>query len=150
MNMKNATKKLLESYFGKSLMNMDGLFEVLEKTGNTEIALELMLGTYQQPEIPKQSIVRPRYGNEKVTATFLSYDKWEDKVSFNYTVVESIYRYFDNDVDPATITYENIAQLGDLNYSGRQRIERQHPDGKTKVEESSTELYYWLEGAKGL
>jgi len=54
--------------------SLDALSEVLNKTGNTEIASQLLCGTYREPKI------KSKKGNK----VFVSYDKWDRSVQYSY------------------------------------------------------------------
>ncbi|MVM36519.1 hypothetical protein GO730_00665 [Spirosoma sp. HMF3257] len=102
--MTNAVKKIVRSYFGKIEISMDGLMEIMEKTGNADVALDLLLGTYETPAIPKESEWAGHL------TTFQSYDKWEDKVHFSYLAPDRENIWIDRNVDKELITPENYKE----------------------------------------
>lgn len=59
------------------------LIEVLEKTGNPTVAVQILDGTYQEPKFCKEdrASVPDRDGNRK-QCVFISYDKWTDIVEY--------------------------------------------------------------------
>lgn len=59
-------------------INLDNLIEVLEATGNSMVATEIMLGIYDMPNIPLVTTSRNR------KRTFKSYNKFANVVEFDY------------------------------------------------------------------
>ena len=103
--MTNAVKKIVRTYFGKPEISIDGLMEILETTGNADVALDILLGTYQAPDLPEKSIAWAGYD-----CTFVWYDKWTDEVHFTYFAPSTKSYWVDKSVDISTLNAENIKQ----------------------------------------
>ncbi|WP_338871669.1 hypothetical protein WBJ53_26000 [Spirosoma sp. SC4-14] len=99
-----AVKKIIKAYFGKTEIDINGLIEIIEKTGNADVALEMLLGTYEQPEIPNESFISVH------KCTFGSFDKWTNNVSYTYVGPEYDHIYINKDVDPKSLTPENYKE----------------------------------------
>ena len=65
--------------------DIQSLNEVLNQTGNPTVAVQILNGTYQDPEIctGDRASVPDKEGNIK-QFIFVSYDKWTDEVSYTY------------------------------------------------------------------
>lgn len=65
--------------------DIQSLNEVLNQTGNPELAVQILNGTYQEPEIDQsdRSSVPDKEGNRH-QYLFCSYNKWKDEVSYTY------------------------------------------------------------------
>lgn len=57
------------------------LMEVLNQTGNPTVAIEMLNGTYQEPDICTGDKVKLNNKGEGVKACFRSYDRFKDKVT---------------------------------------------------------------------
>jgi hypothetical protein len=64
-------------------VELQDLLTVLGKTGNTEIAIQILKGTYQEPEFDKsdKASLPDKEGKIKRYA-YISYDIWEDNVHY--------------------------------------------------------------------
>ena len=71
---------------GFSASVIDAVYEVAIATGNTEVAINKLLGFYEVPGIAKQSDV---YADD-VVCTFKSYNPFRDVVFYSYTVIKRI------------------------------------------------------------
>jgi len=57
------------------------LMDVLNQTGNPTVAIEILNGTYQAPEICTGDKVKLNHKSENVKVCFRSYDRFTDKVT---------------------------------------------------------------------
>lgn len=74
-------KAALAAKFNAS--DVDVMLEVANQTNNPEVAVELMLGIYQQPDVnftPHPDAKSQDHPN----MMFERYDKWTDKVHYTY------------------------------------------------------------------
>jgi len=79
--MKTIMKAALTAKFNAS--DVDAMLEIANATPNPEVAVELMLGIYQQPDVnftPHPDAKSQDYPN----MMFEKYDKWSDKVHYTY------------------------------------------------------------------
>lgn len=102
--MKTVQKKLISGYFAKHSIDPERLLEVIEATGNPEVAMEILLGCYEQPAIP----LKARYG--KAEYTFKSFDRWKNEVNCFSVVQERLYIWIGKDVDEKLITAANYKE----------------------------------------
>lgn len=57
------------------------LMDVLNQTGNPTVAIEILNGTYQTPDICTGDRVKLNHKSENVKVCFRSYDRFTDKVT---------------------------------------------------------------------
>ena len=67
--------------------DVDALLEIISKTENPEVAAELLLGVYEQPEI--NLAVHPDYSPSQQNKMFIRYDKWRGRVYYSYLYVRT-------------------------------------------------------------
>lgn len=65
----------------------NAILELLIASGNATIALESLLGLYEEPEISLTPISELGYGNRKLI-TFESYNKFKDEVTYKYCIAK--------------------------------------------------------------
>ena len=139
--MKTAQKKLISGYFSKHSIDPERLLEVIEATGNPEVAMEILLGCYEQPQIP----LKARYG--KAEYTFKSFDRWKNEVNCFCVAPERKYIWIGKDVDENLITAANYQEYEILDtavpYKGIYVS-----TGKMVEEQTKFTLSEWLEYAK--
>lgn len=85
--------------------SVDVLMDVIAATPNPELATEMLLGIYEEPivfENPCDEFLSRGEANVK----FLSYNKWTDSVTYEYTPRKSKYGYFLRDL-PESERYAN-------------------------------------------
>ena len=90
--MNNLLKYALESKFGKDA-NIEEVLEVITATGNATVAVEKMLGIYEEPNLPKE-VVAKRYSNDGDVCTLESFNPFKGEVTFTSLKKKSEYRYF--------------------------------------------------------
>jgi len=62
------------------------LMEVLNQTGNSTVATQILNGTYEEPRFDRSDRASVPDKDGKVRQFFfVSYDKWKDEVHYNYT-----------------------------------------------------------------
>ena len=81
---------------------IDVLLEVVNATENPQIAIELLLGIYEEPYIAK-CVDHPQKG----ILTFTEYDKIKDKVYYSYQKKKTKSIYVDKNVDESIIDVFN-------------------------------------------
>jgi hypothetical protein len=106
--MNKVIKVALESKFpSQKGYGIDHLLEVIGATPNPTIATEILLGIYEEPLIPHKKVIHKNDGE----LTFISYDKWLDKVDYSYKVIETKNAYFPKSIDKSEVTLENFDTL---------------------------------------
>ena len=87
-------------------ISVNNLLTVIYNTPNAEIAMEMVLGIYEQPEI--EQVVCSEKG---VKYTFESYNVFDQEVRYSYSKNKSINIYVGKDVDKTQITHENYQEF---------------------------------------
>lgn len=106
--MNKVIKVALESKFpSEKGYGINRILEVIEATPNPTIATEILLGIYEEPVIPHKRVIHKNDGE----LTFVSYDKWRDRVDYSYEVAETKNAYFPKSIDKSEITLENFDKL---------------------------------------
>lgn len=103
--MTSAQKKLIKGYFSKNPIDVEALLQVLEATGNSEHAIEVLLGCYEAPNIPLKGKDR------KTIYTLNRFDAWTGKVHVTYEGPKEISTWFKPDVDMNTINQSNYKEF---------------------------------------
>lgn len=65
--------------------NIYSLLEVVQATPNPELAMNILLGTYEEVSVPVTGPTEV-YPNEQ-EKTLVSYDKWQNRVQYTYQVI---------------------------------------------------------------
>jgi len=119
-------------------LSPEGLLEVVKGTVNPRLAIELLCGLYEEPTFAPVKI-----SPEGEEYTFKSYDKWEDKVMFNYKRKETRSGYFAAGVKEADVTMENFDQLVEQGRSAENRVYLSIRTGETFTDYGYCSLYDW-------
>jgi len=72
------TLQLAVEYLQNAGISSKGLIEVILKTGNSELAMQVLADKYKTPNLPKQVKLK------ESVCTMISYDPWENQVFYNY------------------------------------------------------------------
>ena len=94
-------KAALESKY--PTVSVDDLLTVIYATPSAEIAMELMLGIYEHPEL-LTNVISPTSGN-KLTLTH--YDMFARTVSYSYEENKKLHIYIERNANKEDINYEN-------------------------------------------
>ena len=84
--------------------SIDALIEVVGSTPNPRLALDILLGLYEELVLDKYAVLD---GKE---CTLVSYDKWTDSVQYKYTRNKQKYIYLPKDFDTSVITADNYTE----------------------------------------
>ena len=84
---------------------IDALLEIANATENPKIAIEMLLGVYEQPYIANY-VEHP----DKGALTFKQYDKFKDKVYYTYARKKQVGIYVDKTVDQSLINADNYKE----------------------------------------
>jgi hypothetical protein len=107
--MNNLERKLIELTF--PTLNADALMEITSATPNGRVAIEILCGIYIEPVF-----VQDKLTSDDVARTFMSYDKWNEQITYKYQEEETVYEYFPKSVDKGSITLDNYKSLA-CNYN---------------------------------
>lgn len=136
---KNILLAALRSVFSATEEELNSLLEVVNATPNSEMAMEKLLGTYQEIDIPTTSM-STSYG----VLTLTKYDPWNKIVDYTKQVQKEITIYV-ADNNQEIITVENY-QDHRVPY-GRNTKRVQVTLNVYETREDSCSLSWWLEGA---
>jgi len=135
-------KAALESkYHGVSV---NDLLTVIYATPSAEIAMELMLGIYEHPEL-ETDVISP---NNVVKFTLTHYNMFERTVSYSYEENKKIHIYFEKGVNKDLITHENYLDYKQQ-YSSSKDLDSMYvimPE--MEKNNSSMDLFTWNKCAK--
>lgn len=92
----------LSTKFGKDIEN---IMEIITATPNPQVATEVLLGLYSEPEIENRNELMHNEDSDKMDIMFTSYDKYTDEVSYQYYPIEKKFAWFKHGDD---ITEANI------------------------------------------
>lgn len=102
--MNKILKALLETKFPTA--NVNAFLEVIGATPNPELATEILCGLYEEAVIKhKFTLVK---GN---IYSFVSYNKWNDKVTYSYDEPETRGGYFPENINKEDVTIDNFDKL---------------------------------------
>ena len=79
---------------------MEALEQVLNATPNPEVAIELLLGVYEQPKINE---IPAEFNINHQNIEFVSYDKFKDEVTYRYQYASTKYHWFAKEVKEFTV-----------------------------------------------
>ena len=114
------------------------LMEVIGATPNPEMAAEILLGIYVQPELP-HAVVNAQ-GLEK-TAVHIDY--WNSDITYTYDEEVRKHMYIDKDADKSLITMDNYKEY-ERDYDKGNITSFSLPTGKIKQKRSFCSFGDWL------
>lgn len=135
--------KIIEKLLTVTFPNVDtnSLLEIVSATPNPELATEILCGLYEEPKLPTK--VQETSGDKK-ELTFLSYDKWNDKVHYSYIREKTISGYFPKGTIKDDITLENFKEKQQDWKSGQDMINISLKTGETVLDNSYCSSNLWL------
>lgn len=105
--MKNITKYALQGILPNTRPEtIDRLVEIVEATPNPELALDMLAGEYATPTFPKTTT-----SDKGVVRTFLSYNPWNDRISYSFEQQKKVQIYLKDGVNPEDVTPENYKEM---------------------------------------
>jgi len=132
--MENIIKVALLSKF--SAEALPSVMEVINATPNPLMATEILLGTYEQPEIPETTVYKDK------VRTLKSVDYWLDQVHYTYEVAETKGFYIHEDTDKDQVTIENYKEF--MIDRTQNAVWINIPTGKTSISSSYCSIDSWL------
>ena len=136
--MEKIIKIALEAKFpGIDLTN---LLDVLNATGNAVVATEVLLGIYEEPNIPEHALLY------KTPATFVSFDKYKEEVRYSEDTFTTKSLYFDSE-ELANECVEYDPSMGRDSYHRKPGDFRK--EFQISIKEFNTiDLKVWMEGSE--
>ena len=98
----------LMSKFGTE--SVDKIMEVVCATPNPEMAVEILLGIYEETKLESVVVYRGVKGQEQFR-TLMSVDFWKNEVHYQYNAEITKYIYIHKDTDRSLITPENYTEF---------------------------------------
>jgi hypothetical protein len=96
-------------------VSVDDLLTVIYNTPSAEVAMELMLGIYEHPEL-ETDVISSNSGNR---LTLTNYDMFAKTVSYSYEENKKVHIYFEKGIDRTLITHENYLEYKQQYSSGK-------------------------------
>jgi len=131
--MNNLEKELIRMKFPN--IDVNSVLEILEATGNTRVATEILCGIYQNPKVKK------KIEDRGSIFTFISFNKWLDEVKYSYEVEDLKSGYFDKSINLEEISLENWEDY-DTGYSS-DKVSHSLKTGVMKYRESTMSIERW-------
>jgi len=103
--------------FMNTNMNVDSILEVCYNTQNVDVALQLLLGIYELPELEEKVVDK----NGRVL-TITEINKFERRVYCSYIKNRTENFYFTKGIDVSTLNFENYEQFKRSWSSGEELI----------------------------
>lgn len=135
-------KAALESKY--PTVSVDDLLTVIYATPSAEIAMELMLGIYEHPEL-LTNVISSTSGN-KLTLTH--YDMFGRTVSYSFEENKRIHIYLEKCVIQAKITHENYLDYKQEYSSSKDLTSMYVTLPEMEKKNASMDLYAWNKCAK--
>lgn len=129
-------QKLLEVTY--PAINTESLLEIVGATPNPEIATEILCGLYVEPTIIHKMVVSEREG----VLTFMSFDKWNNRVNYSYLQKDTKTSYFPKGTKVSDVTMENFDSLK-VSSSHEDAVYLNIPTGTVSKRTSYTSLEGW-------
>lgn len=85
--------KIIIAALASAKPTVEQLLEIINATGNVEVATEVILGVYEQPAIEPEC---KRVSESEVSIEFISFDKFTNTVTFSYNRVNTMKRFIPN------------------------------------------------------
>jgi hypothetical protein len=121
-------------------VDINNLMEIIAATPNPEIATEIMCGIYIEPNIGSHTRVQHR---DRGICTFISYDKWNDELKYEYQQQETKGAYFPKGTLKEDINMENFNSLKVS--SSNDSVWYHIPTGNMIQQKGSTSFSSWME-----
>ena len=117
------TNKIMElaltSRFPKE--DISNIVRVASATGNAEVAIELLLGLYEEPFVPQHPKNKENVSNQAISCEKTGYDIFKDEVSFDLVTPKNKTVYYDGSIyskEDAKIAYSILKATDDAKSKG--------------------------------
>lgn len=149
---------------------MEGVLEIVHATPNPEVAVEILLGIYEEPKLPVSPVNVKNFDSTKRNIVLSGYDKFNELVSYKYYTMKTVSgwvmncndakpekilsnkRYVEDAVrdinagltlklDPTVFTDNHTYHTFDI------ELEKDS-EGNPKLYSGQCELYTWLDGER--
>jgi hypothetical protein len=126
-------------------ISVENLMEIINVTPNPEIATQILCGLYVEPYYAAYSrLGHTDKDNNHVICELLSYNKWDNYVSYEYQQDEIIVLYLPKDLDKSLVTLDNYK---DYKVSWSKDVQSLRLfTGITAMQKGTTDLENWNKG----
>ena len=121
--------------------SIDALMEVVGSTPNPRLALDILLGVYEELVLSKYAELDGK------DCTLVSYDKWTDTVQYTYTRNKQKYIYLPKDFDTSVITADNYTEYA-VSYSNNNTRSFYVDLPETEEVKGTTNSRRWIDNPK--
>lgn len=129
---------LLEIKFPNA--NIDAIMEILAATPNMELATEILCGLYVEKSV--KGHVRVQHKDRGVL-TFVSYNKWDNNISYSYVETLSQGAYFPKGTKKEDVTIETLESMK-CSSNTSDCVYLYIPTGKTAERKSTMLFEEWM------
>jgi hypothetical protein len=130
---------LLEIKFPNA--NIDAILEILAATPNMELATEILCGLYVEKSVNGHVRVQHK---DKGVCTFVSYNKWDNNVSFAWVENLTQGAYFPKGTKKEDVTIETLESMK-CSSNNPDVVYLYIPTGKTRDNKGSMLFEDWME-----
>lgn len=120
--------------------NIDAILEIVSATPNPTLALNIILGIYQEPTLKNTSVINNNL------CTLVNYDKWEGRVNYKYETNKKVHIYIDKTVDKTLITADNYKDYKIESWKEDVTVSHWVKLPEIIIEKNYTDLSTWLNG----
>lgn len=129
---------LLEIKFPNA--NINAIMEILAATPNMELATEILCGLYVEKSVNGHVRVQHK---DKGVLTFVSYNKWDNNISYSYVENLTQGAYFPKGTKKEDVTIETLESMR-CSSNTSDCIYLYIPTGKTRESKSTMQFEDWM------
>lgn len=133
--MKTLTEIALSTRFKKT--DIPAILEIAGATPNPEMALNILMGLYKEPVLPKKIIY------DGIERTAVRIDHWHNEVWYEYQKEKTKHIYVLKDVDESLITLDNYKEY-DVNWEPGKTKGVTLNTGEFETAKSTMSIDQWL------
>jgi hypothetical protein len=143
---------------------IEGVLEIVHATPNPEVAVEILLGIYEEPKLPLEPVNLKNFDNTKRNIVLSGYDKFNELVSYKYYTMKTVSGWVENGLPeiPVNIASNNRwaedaarslkMELEDFKTAYTHHIFdvelEKDSEGNPKLYSGNCELYTWMNGER--
>jgi hypothetical protein len=129
---------LLEIKFPNADIN--AIMEILNATPNVELATEILCGLYVEKSVNGHVRVQHK---DKGVLTFVSYNKWDNNISYSYVEILTQGAYFPKGTKKEDVTIETLESMK-CSSNTSDAVYLYIPTGKTRNSQGSMLFEDWM------
>lgn len=139
---------------------VNSILEVVHATNNPDVAIEILLGIYEEPKLPMEPVNPRKFDSTKRNMLLTSYDKFSEQVSYQYYTMKTKFGWIEKGV---TVDLANIVSTRRYSEDAAAELKltpdafksthdfhtfddelEVDSDGDIRLYNSSCEYYMWL------